>query len=39
MDGEDLSDLDSTEDVDLFIGFGGAVYRQWIADEVGYNSD
>ena len=34
MIGDGLSDLEAAEDVELFIGFGGAVYRQRIADEA-----
>jgi len=33
MIGDGLSDLEAAVDVDLFVGFGGAVYRQRIADE------
>jgi phosphoserine phosphatase len=33
MIGDGLSDLEVAVDVDLFVGFGGAVYRQRIADE------
>jgi phosphoserine phosphatase len=31
--GDGLSDLEAAVDVDLFVGFGGAVFRQRIADE------
>ena len=31
--GDGLSDLEASSDVDLFVGFGGAVYRKRIADE------
>jgi phosphoserine phosphatase len=31
--GDGLSDLEAGEEVDLFIGFGGAVYRQRIAEQ------
>jgi phosphoserine phosphatase len=31
MVGDGLSDLEASEEVDLFIGFGGAVYRQRVA--------
>lgn len=34
MIGDGLSDLEAAVDVDLFVGFGGAVYRQRIADEA-----
>jgi len=34
MIGDGLSDLETAEDVDLFVGFGGAVYRQKIAEEA-----
>ena len=34
MIGDGLSDLETAVDVDLFIGFGGAVYRQKIAEEA-----
>jgi len=34
MIGDGLSDLEAAVDVDLFIGFGGAVFRQPIADEA-----
>jgi phosphoserine phosphatase len=33
MIGDGLSDLEAAEDVDLFIGFGGAVYRKRVAEE------
>ena len=33
MIGDGLSDLEAAVDVDLFIGFGGAVYRKRIAEE------
>jgi phosphoglycolate phosphatase-like HAD superfamily hydrolase len=33
MVGDGLSDLEAAVDVDLFVGFGGAVYRQRIAEE------
>ena len=33
MIGDGLSDLEAAEDVDLFVGFGGAVFRQRIAEE------
>jgi phosphoserine phosphatase len=33
MIGDGLSDLEAAVDVDLFVGFGGAVFRQRIADE------
>jgi phosphoserine phosphatase len=33
MVGDGLSDLEARHDVDLFIGFGGAVYRQGVASE------
>ena len=33
MIGDGLSDLEAAEDVDLFVGFGGAVYRKRVADE------
>jgi phosphoserine phosphatase len=33
MVGDGLSDLEAAVDVDLFVGFGGAVFRQRIADE------
>lgn len=32
--GDGLSDLEAAVDVDLFVGFGGAVFRQRIADEA-----
>ncbi len=32
MIGDGLSDLETAEDVDLFVGFGGVVYRQRIAE-------
>lgn len=31
--GDGLSDMEAASEIDLFIGFGGAVYRQRIADE------
>jgi len=31
--GDGLSDLETAPDVDLFVGFGGAVYRKLIAEE------
>jgi phosphoserine phosphatase len=31
--GDGLSDLEASEEVDLFVGFGGAVYRQRVAQE------
>lgn len=34
MIGDGLSDLEAAVDVDLFVGFGGAVFRQRIADEA-----
>ncbi|MCJ7701589.1 MAG: HAD family hydrolase [Anaerolineales bacterium] len=34
MIGDGLSDLEVAVDVDLFVGFGGAVFRQRIADEA-----
>jgi hypothetical protein len=33
MVGDGLSDLEASEEVDLFVGFGGAVYRQRVAQE------
>ncbi len=33
MIGDGLSDLEVSEDVDLFVGFGGAIYRERIAAE------
>jgi phosphoserine phosphatase len=33
MVGDGLSDLEAAVDVDLFVGFGGAVFRKRIADE------
>jgi phosphoserine phosphatase len=33
MVGDGGSDLEAAEDVDLFVGFGGAEYRQQVADE------
>jgi hypothetical protein len=33
MIGDGLSDLEAAVDVDLFVSFGGAVFRQRIADE------
>ena len=33
MIGDGLSDLEAAVDVELFVGFGGAVFRQRIADE------
>jgi phosphoserine phosphatase len=34
MVGDGLSDLEAARDVDLFIGFGGAVYRKRVAEEA-----
>jgi phosphoserine phosphatase len=34
MIGDGLSDLEAAVDVDLFVGFGGAVFRQRIANEA-----
>lgn len=34
MIGDGLSDLEVAEEVDLFIGFGGAVYRKRVAEEA-----
>ncbi len=34
MVGDGLSDLEASEEVDLFVGFGGAVYRQRVAEEA-----
>jgi phosphoserine phosphatase len=33
MVGDGLSDLEASEEVDLFVGFGGAVYRKRVAEE------
>jgi len=33
MIGDGLSDLEAAVDVDLFVGFGGAVFRQRIVEE------
>jgi phosphoserine phosphatase len=33
MVGDGLSDMEVADDVDLFVGFGGAVFRQRIADQ------
>ena len=33
MVGDGLSDLEAAVDVDLFVGFGGAVFRKLIAEE------
>jgi len=34
MIGDGLSDLEAAVDVELFVGFGGAVFRQRIMDEA-----
>jgi phosphoserine phosphatase len=34
MIGDGLSDLEASVDVDLFVGFGGAIFRQRVADEA-----